>query len=87
VRLIKVVKQDEGLLCWGTWEASTRMIRLERAAPPEHRWRVLYHEWAHAVLDDSGITNLLTPDAVEMLCDAFATARMQELRGVLGMAN
>lgn len=85
VRQIKHVRSDDNEACYGTWEAGTRIIRIERGAPIAHRWRTLYHELAHATLDDSGLANLFTHDGNEALCDAIANARIQEMRGTLGL--
>ena len=46
---------------------------------------LFYHEWMHAVLDDAGLSNILTKAVGESICDAAATARLQELRGLLGI--
>lgn len=86
VRLIKRCKGDAGA-AWGTWEAGTRTVRLERGALPQHRWRVLFHELTHAALDDAGVGHLLSAEATEAICDAMATARLQEMRGMLGLAE
>jgi hypothetical protein len=58
---------------------------MDRSAVPAHKWRVFFHEMVHAALDDAGLSNLLSADAVESICDAIATARLQELRGQLGL--
>ncbi len=84
VRRVKRPCSDEGLACWGTWEKAKREIQLDRSAPREHQWRVLFHEMMHATMDDAGLNYLLTPDAEETLCEAVATGRMRELRGMLG---
>jgi hypothetical protein len=84
VRLVKRERDDNGKPCWGTWEPSTRTVRLERGAPPEHRWRVYYHECGHAMLDDAGLCHLLSEEGQEAFCDAYASSRMAELRGALG---
>ena len=80
IRQLKKLKHKDGTICWGTWDDSTRTIRIDGTAPPEHRWRVYFHEWTHAAIDDSGIGNLLADGAIETLCDAVATARLQEMR-------
>ena len=61
----------------------TRSKRTQIAADatPEHRERVFWHEWAHSVLSDSGVGQLVLDDKMhEALCDAFSTARVAELR-------
>jgi len=86
VRLVKKVR-PEGVECWGVWNDATRTIRLDRTAKIEHQWRVLFHELAHAAISDAGIENLFDVQGVEVLCDAFATARIQEMRGELGLID
>lgn len=87
VRLLKRVRGDEGDACWGTWDQSTRTIRIEKGVPRQHQFRTLYHELAHATLDDAGIGYLLTNEGTEAICEAFASSRMQELRGQLGIRD
>jgi hypothetical protein len=84
IRTVKRCEGDTGA-AWGTWEPGTRIIRVERGAKPQHKWRVLFHELAHAAIDDAGIAHLLTADGQEAICDATATARIQEMRGELGI--
>ena len=83
VRMVKRAKGNNGEACWGTWEPSTRIIRLERGCNPAHKYRTLYHELMHATIDDAGLCHLLTAEGQETLCDAAATSRVEELRGSL----
>ena len=85
VRTIKRVRGDDGVIAYGTWDAGARIIRIEQGSKPAHRWRVLFHEWTHAVLDDSGVANQLSEAGNETLCDAMATARIIEMRDQLGI--
>jgi hypothetical protein len=87
VRCVKKVKHTDGTECWGEWDEAKRTIRIDKTAKPEHQWRVLFHELTHAALGDAGIENLFDPAGVETLCDALATARMQEFRGQLGIMD
>lgn len=75
-------KDDEA---WGTWTPETRTIEIDRKATAEHQWRIFGHELAHSVLADTGLVNLLTDESQESLCDAFGTARVQEMRGSMGL--
>ena len=86
VRRLKKVK-SAGVDCWGDWDDSTRTIRLDKTAVIEHQWRVLFHELAHAALHDSGLQNAFEDRAIEALCDAFATSRVQEMKGELGIID
>lgn len=83
VKLVDSCKGEKGDDAWGTWVPETRTIEIDRKASPEHQWRVLGHEIAHAVLADTGLVNLLTDESQEALCDAFGTARVMEMRGGL----
>ncbi len=83
VRLVKHARSDDGRVCWGTWEAATRTVELDRTASPEHQLRTLFHELTHAALDDAGVAYLLSDEGNETICEAIATARMRELRGSL----
>lgn len=73
--------------CWGHWNDAKRLITIDKTAAIEFQWRVLFHELAHAALSDAGTENLMEDQAVEAVCDAVATARMQELRGELGIID
>lgn len=75
------LKHGDGTECWGLWDISTRTIELLSTAPKRHQWRVLFHELTHAALDDSGISQGLTEQLEESLCEAVATARMRERFG------
>ena len=69
--------------CWGSWEPSTRTIRVEKGAPRAFQWRVYFHELTHAAIEDAGLHHLLADSSEETLCDALATARTQEMHGQL----
>jgi len=84
VRLVKREKADDGRPAWGTWEPATRIIRIVRGSPPQHRWKVFYHEWMHACLHDSGIEEQLSDEGNEAMCQAYAAARMAEMLAQMG---
>lgn len=46
-------------------------IYLSSSLTQEQARRVLFHEVAHAILNVSGITNLLKPHQEEAICSAF----------------
>lgn len=85
VRMCKRITAEDGDACWGLWDASTRTIRVERGGTPQNRWHTFFHEWMHAVLTDSGFGEMFTKEGNEALCQAVAAARVQEMRGDLGM--
>lgn len=66
---------------WGTWEAHTRSVEIDKSAPPAHQWRTLFHELTHVALDDAGLSNGMPDELVEAVCDAVATQRMRERFG------
>ena len=66
---------------WGTWEAHTRTVEIDGGASLQHQWKTLFHEMAHAALDDAGACHLFTEKQQETICDAIATARMRERFG------
>lgn len=87
VRLVKRPRHRDGAEVWGLWDDGKRLITIDATASREHRWRVLFHELAHAAIADAGIENVLDGSYVELLCDAFATARLCEMRGELGIVD
>ena len=87
VRRVKRPRGSNGEDCWATWDDARRAIRLDRDAPLEHQWRVLFHELTHSALHDAGIENLLDDAGVEAICDAMASSRMAEFRGQLGIMD
>lgn len=78
---------SDGSEAWGLWDSAQRLITIDKTAKPEHQWRVLFHELAHAALHDAGLDNILEAAAQETICDALATARIQEMRGELGLID
>lgn len=81
VKMVDGIKLGGGAEAWGTWEASSRTIEIDKNAPPSHRHRVLYHELAHVALDDAGLHNGMPEELIEAVCDAMATARFRERFG------
>ena len=83
VRRKRVLKAEDGDAAWGLWDAGARTIWVAYGLTREQQWRVYYHELMHATLSDSGLENVFPEQGVETLCDAVATARIQEHRGIL----
>lgn len=76
VRVKKVVAPD-GVVCWGLWEPTKRVIYLEQGLAPEAAYRWYLHELYHAYLDDS---NIDLPDKIcERVVDALATAQVNAM--------
>jgi hypothetical protein len=78
VILKPTLRHPDGTECWGMFDLANRTIEIATAAPKRHQWRTLYHEWCHAALDDSGISQGMTEAMQETLCECIATARMRE---------
>lgn len=71
---------DPGEELWGYFHEGERRISLLGTLSKEAQWRVLYHEWTHALLQDSGLANGLGHELEEALCDAMASGLMRLLR-------
>jgi Zn-dependent peptidase ImmA (M78 family) len=75
------LRHPDGTECWGMFDLANRTIEIATTATKRHQWRTLYHELAHAALDDSGISQGMTDTMQETLCECIATARMRERFG------
>ena len=62
----------------GSWFLAKRLIQIQRDLPLSVQWSTFYHEQMHALLDDSGVANLLSGEMKEAICDAYGTARVIE---------
>lgn len=58
----------------GEFDCSTRVIKVRPGLHPDTERHTLAHEWAHSILFDTGLYNVLTNDQQEQICDVFATA-------------
>lgn len=67
----------KGVKAAGLWYSYERKIEILSSLPLREQWHTLYHELAHAMLDDSGLHNTLTKESQEVLCDLIATARLR----------
>jgi Zn-dependent peptidase ImmA (M78 family) len=91
VRRVESFKAGDGDLCWGLYQPESRRIVVAGKVPPALRWHTFWHEWAHAWLIDSGLTNLIHgKDAelsrnVEIACDSLATAMVRQMVAVQGL--
>jgi hypothetical protein len=61
----------------GMYTNEDRVIQVQKSLRRLVAWRVFFHEWAHAALDDCGVA--LTHDQEEAVCQAIAAGRMAEL--------
>ena len=67
--------------CYGDFCWHLRRIRILDSLTGLVAWQVLYHEWAHMVLCDSGLAEALDRRSEELICDAIANARVVEHGG------
>lgn len=81
IKIVRAPVDENGEELWGSFEAATRTIEIELEASREFQWHILGHELCHATLFDSGLLNTLSDAGQEALCDAFGSARIQEMRG------
>jgi len=81
VRLIPHIRGDADEDVMGQFHAAERVIDVKAGLRGDQQWLVLYHEMAHAALWDSGAHNALAGTQEEIVCDAFATARLRERFG------
>jgi hypothetical protein len=80
IELVKKFTDDKhGIEYQGEFDQHIRRIRILKKLSREQAWQVLRHEWLHAVLFDSGLTNVLTDKLEEQLCDAISTSLTAEM--------
>lgn len=73
---VKVVEDIKSLReedCYGKYDFDTRTIQIGKIHPDAQR-QVLWHEWIHSVIFDSGLHNMITKEQHEAVCDTIATA-------------
>lgn len=86
VKIVDAIEPDAGKpagdnsVTFGIWEGHKRLIRIVNTVDLAFQWGVLYHELVHAALFDSGLTNLMSSENEEALCDAISTSRVAEMR-------
>lgn len=79
VELVKSFKDDGKEMTYlGEFDQIARRIRILKSLDRTQAHHTLRHEWVHAVLFDSGLTNILTHELEEQLCDVIATALVAE---------
>lgn len=71
---------DQGTAkCYGDFCWHLRRIRVLDSLVGVVAWQVLFHEWAHMVLCDTGLAEVLDRKTEELICDAIANARVAEM--------
>jgi hypothetical protein len=71
----------------GQWLPAHRTIEVLGSLPPMVAWSILWHEWTHAALGDTGVEYCLTSDMQEAVCTAIATAQLAAMRENLTLAE
>jgi hypothetical protein len=75
----KIKRGKDKRFVFGKYNTAGREIHISQKASHVMQWQTLFHEWAHMVLHDAGLNNLLTSDQEEVFCEALGTARTHEL--------
>lgn len=57
----------------GSFTFRSRDIHIDNTGVPAIQWGTFWHEAVHVALFDSGVTNGLSHDAEEAVCDAVGT--------------
>lgn len=69
---------------WGMANYSDRVITIDAdVLEGKDRgwvWKIFWHEVAHFWLEDSGVGSGLSKEQKEQICDAYAAARVTEMR-------
>lgn len=66
----------------GEFLPDERRIEVAKSLRGDQRWRIFFHEEAHAALWDSGVHNLITdPNLEEAICDAISASRLRQRFG------
>lgn len=70
---VEYAKLDEEELC-GDTDGMIRRIRVAEHYDVLRKWRILMHEWVHAVLYVNGAANVLDDDTEEMIAQSLEHA-------------
>lgn len=60
----------------GGWFSARREIQVLIDLPDSVAWSILWHEWTHAALDDTGVCHQLDEDQQEGVCTAMSAAKL-----------
>jgi uncharacterized protein YjaZ len=80
-KLQENLRDDEGNKCQGLTDFDKRRIYVESALTGKHAEWIFWHEYAHAVLWESGVTGNdggLPTLVEEIICDNIADAFIQD---------
>lgn len=65
----------------GLWLCLERRILVQSTLRRDIAWRIFFHEYFHACIDDAGVR--LTEDQEEAVCDALSSGCLRLLRHTL----
>jgi hypothetical protein len=69
------IPSEPEVMVMGRYNYGNRTIEISSSVRNrEGRLMVAFHEWVHVVLMDSGVSQFLSPQAEEAVCDAIGTA-------------
>jgi len=88
-RVESIPNGDPGSVTMGQYNLLSRSIRLSKeVTSDESTLATMGHEWAHAALNDAGVSNLLSHEMEEAVCDVFgALIAGAILNGYLAFKN
>lgn len=69
----------------GDTDGLYRRIRISQDYDTVRMWRILVHEWTHAVLEVNGISNVISSEVNEVIAQSMEHA-LEELLGQIGPA-
>jgi len=72
---------DKGEELFGYFHEAERRISILGTMSTSAQWRTLWHEWAHALFQDTGLSNGMNLATEESLCDAISSGLMRVWHG------
>lgn len=78
--IVDSLADEQGRPLMGGYHTMRRTIYLRREITSRRmQWYVLSHERCHIVFSDGGLDNLVPPQVVQAICDAFAANRVADM--------
>lgn len=79
VKYVTKKKLDEMIIgAEGIWDSYERTIYICKSAPKNIQMYYIYHEIGHAVMNFTGLDQIIPPEIQEVVCQSYATA-MEDL--------
>lgn len=80
-RLEAIEHENPAVLVMGRWRAAERVVAVSREVESDvAAFQTTMHEWVHTMLDDSGVSQHLTGEQEEAVCDAVAAVLTAAVR-------